>query len=467
MTAYPYHAARFFSLVCAILMLADARQSASATDHATSTTSHALVIGVPLSIPLSTDARDVVVGDPALLESIVTSGRILVLTGREQGSTVVTVFNRSGAVLETLAVRVDANLDELNEIIRRDLGLETVSIRSAKQALIVSGTVTSTADAAKVDEVLRAYFDIGDKPNTASASVRIVNTLKITDREQVMLRVVVSEIRRSLLKQLGVDTQGTWKIGDFNLSNAMSFPTSRTPTASLGIGFTNDDGSNTSTLKALERAGYLKTLAEPTLTAISGESAKFTAGGEIPVPTGNICSTNALGLQSCQTNFGYKPIGVTLSFTPMVINAGRISLRISTEVTDIDPDNGSRTSSGNLPAFRSRKMETTVELPSGATLMSAGLIQNQSSTTFDRIPGLGQVPILGQLFQSNDYQNNQSELLISVVPFIAKPLQAIAPGHADADLSIASPRQALIETLNRIYDVKLRAEDARFGFEIK
>jgi pilus assembly protein CpaC len=337
-----------------------------------------------------------------------------------------------------------------------------------KQAIVISGSVSTAADAEKVEEITRAFFGAAAKADNQASPFKVINTLKISARDQVMLRVVVSEVQRSLLKQLGVDTQGNWRIGDFTLSNSISFPTSRTPTTTLVPGVTNSDGSNAFTLKALERAGYLKTLAEPTLTAISGESAKFTAGGEIPVPTSNICAANAVGTPSCQTNYGYKPIGVTLSFTPVVINAGRISLHIITEVTEIDPDNGSRTTSGNIPAFRSRKMETTVELASGATLMSAGLIQNQTSATYDRVPGLTGIPVLGELFQSDDYQNRQSELLISVVPYIARPLGALEPVTEESGfVSGQSPRRDLVQKLNSLYRLKAEPDRGLFGFEVR
>ena len=279
-----------------------------------------IIIGIPLELPLPSEARDVVIGDPSLMDSIITGSRKLVLTGKVQGSTTVTISDRSGAILLSLPIRITANNEDLNDIIHRDLGLTTIQIRTMKQSIVIAGTAPTTGDAEKVNDLVRAYFGLGSSTDAAAGSLRIINTLKITERDQVMLRVVVSEVQRSLLKQLGGDTQGNWSVGNFNFANDVSFPTTRTPTSTFAPGISgNNKGS--ATLKALERSGYLKTLAEPTLTAISGESAKFTAGGEIPVPTGNICSTNAIGLQSCQTNYGYKSIGVTLSFTPVVLNS--------------------------------------------------------------------------------------------------------------------------------------------------
>lgn len=438
------------------------------TDAETPDQTVSIVIGRPLTLPLSVASRDVIIGDPAILDATISNGRNLILSGKQFGTTSVTLNDANGKVLRVIIARVEANLDDLNEIISRDFGLPSVQIRLVRQAIVITGSVNTAADAEKIEEMTRAFFGVGAKADDQTSQFRVINTLKISARDQVMLRVVVSEVQRSLLKQLGVDTQGTWTTGNFSMANNILFPTSRTPTATFAPSLSNGGNTNTLTLKALERAGYLKTLAEPTLTAISGESAKFTAGGEIPVPTSNICAANAVGSPSCQTSYGYKPIGVTLSFTPVVINAGRISLHVITEVTEIDPDNGSRTTGGNIPAFRSRKMETTVELASGATLMSAGLIQNQTSSTFDRVPGIGGIPVLGELFQSNDYQNHQSELLISVVPYIAKPIGALEPNSQEAGFVTAqSTRNGLIQKLNSLYRLKARPDQGLFGFEVR
>lgn len=429
-----------------------------------------ILIGSPFEIKLSGDARDVVIGDPTLLDATITTGRVLVLTGKAPGLTTITISDRNGASLMTLAIRVNTNLTDLIDIIHNDFGIDTVQVRALRSTVIVSGVVPSASDADKILDLVRSYMANGNSAEAEERNtIRLVNTLKIRDREQVMLRVVISEVQRSLLKQLGVDTQGSWSVGDFSLNNSVTFPTTRTPTTSFMPGIAGSSANKGSaTLKALERAGYLKTLAEPTLTAISGESAKFTAGGEIPVPTGDICSTNAIGIQSCQTNYGYKPIGVTLSFTPIVLNFGRISLHVTTEVTEIDNDNGSRTSSANIPAFRSRKMDTTVELASGAALMSAGLIQQQSSSTYDRVPGIATIPILGKLFQSNDYQNHQTELLISVVPYIAKANGPLEPNHADDEFGPSyNQNKEIIAEISRLYRVRPAIPQPRIGFEVR
>ncbi len=256
-----------------------------------------------------------------------------------------------------------------------------------------------------------------------------------------------------VLKQLGINTSGEWQVGNFAGAFAIDSPLTlqrqviSETVARMGLG-----SSTNLTLRAAERAGVMRTLAEPTLTAISGESAKFTAGGDIPVPSGESCTTNIIGQQQCVISVTYRPIGVALNFTPIVQSEGRISLHVSTEVTDLDYENQLRAVASNAPAFKTRKMQTTVELPSGASLMSAGLMQHSSGQVVNGFPGLMNVPILGALFRSRDYERRETELLIIVTPYIAKanPAAALArpdDGYADS----SDPQAVLLGRLNRIY----------------
>jgi pilus assembly protein CpaC len=195
----------------------------------------------------------------------------------------------------------------------------------------------------------------------------------------------------------------------------------------------------------------MRTLAEPTLTAISGESAKFMAGGEIGVPSGESCETTG-GRNVCTVTISYKAVGVSLNFTPVVLSENRISVRVSTEVTEIDPENTIKMTSVSVPGLRTRKAETTVELPSGGVLATAGLIQQQSRQQINGMPGLMNIPVLGTLFRSRDYQRFETELVVLVQPFIAKPS---APGAiARPDDGFADPNDPsaiFMGRLNRTY----------------
>jgi pilus assembly protein CpaC len=211
--------------------------------------------------------------------------------------------------------------------------------------------------------------------------------------------------------------------------------------------------SASATLQAFERAGVSRVLAEPTLTAISGESAKFTAGGEIPIPKSEDCA-NVGGLRSCSIGVEYKPYGVTLSFTPIVLAENRISLRVSTEVTEVDPENQIRIGNIAVPGMKVRKSETTVELPSGAVMMTAGLIQQSTNQVINGLPGLINLPVLGALFRSRDYQRKETELMIMVTPFIAQPMNPGQVARPDDGFVESHDGQALLlGRLNRLYGV--------------
>lgn len=233
-----------------------------------------------------------------------------------------------------------------------------------------------------------------------------------------MLKVTVAEMQRNVIKQLGVDLSTADALGNFALKLATTNPFSIQGGSLGGVSTTGTefDTGNTSigaSLKALEEDGLVRTLAEPTLTAISGEGAKFLAGGEFPVPTakdqdGNITVT-------------YKPFGVGLAFTPVVLSEGRISLKISTEVSELTTQGQVIQNGLTIPALKVRRAETTLELPSGGSLVMAGLLSDSTKQNIDGVPGAKDLPVLGQLFRSRDYQKNETELVVIVTPYIVDP----------------------------------------------
>jgi pilus assembly protein CpaC len=265
------------------------------------------------------------------------------------------------------------------------------------------------------------------------------------------------------MKQLGVTdliARGTW--GTFAAQNPLTLNLQQLTTGSTKLGPIDNLSSNSALnglgaqLKAFERAGVARILAEPSVTAISGENAKFTAGGELPVPTSQTCSAGA-----CTLGMSFKQYGVTLNFTPVVLAEGRILLRVATEVTEIDPttsinfSNTSASASVNVPAFRTRKNETSVELPSGGSIVSAGLIQSNSRAVINGVPGIMNLPILGTLFRSRDYQRNETELMIIVTPYIVKPVNgADLAKPSDGFTDATDPQGLLLGRVNRIYSTK-------------
>jgi pilus assembly protein CpaC len=218
----------------------------------------------------------------------------------------------------------------------------------------------------------------------------------------------------------------------------------------------------------METAGVVRTLAEPNLTAISGESATFIAGGEFPVPAGFSCDPVT---RVCQTQISFKKFGISLNFTPVVMTEGRISLRVMTEVSELSIDNsitltqslsGSTTNSLTIPSVKTRRAETTLEIPSGGSMAMAGLIAEQTKQAINGLPGLSQLPVLGTLFRSRDYVNNQTELMILVTPYVVRAVAQKDLSRPDDGFAAASDPQAdLLGNINRIYGVPGRVEKAR------
>ena len=260
-----------------------------------------------------------------------------------------------------------------------------------------------------------------------------------------MLKVTVAEMDRQVIKQLGINLSGSFGYGstvvNFNTNNP--FPINNgTPSSSISGGFKG----LTATLQAMEQAGVVRTLAEPTLTAISGESAHFLAGGQFPYPIPAGIGTPP-GIQ-------FQNYGVGLNFTPVVLSEGRISLHVGTEVSQLDPTNSVTIAGTTVPGLIVRRADTTAEVPSGGSLAMAGMLEDQTKQTISGLPGLMEVPILGPLFKSRDYLNNRTELVVLVTPYIEHPVAQKDLSRPDDGFADASdPASVLLGRLNRIYGV--------------
>ena len=280
--------------------------------------------------------------------------------------------------------------------------------------------------------------------STSCKVEKIVNAIVVRGRDQVMLKVTVAEMDRTVIKQLGINLSGSVGFGsavvNFNTSNP--FPINGTPSSSVSRGFKGI----TATLQAMEQVGVVRTLAEPTLTAISGESAHFLVGGSFPYPV-----PASLGQPPA---IQFQNFGVQLNFIPVVLSEGRISLHVATEVSQLDPTTSVTIAGTTVPGLTVRRADTTVEIPSGGTLAMAGMLEEQTKQTITGLPGLMQLPILGTLFKSRDYLNNQTELVVLVTPYIVravaqKDLSRPDDGFADP----SDPASVLLGRLNRIYGV--------------
>lgn len=414
-----------------------------------------LSIGRSLVVELPRDAKEVFVANPKVANAVVRTARKLFIIGIADGATSMFVMDAEGRQITALEINVGRDLNVLRQTLRTALPNSQIEIKPAGDSILLIGAVPNASEATQAVDIANAFVGVSDKSDRKGA---VINSLTIRDRDQVMVKVVVSEVQRKAIKQLGINSTGEWKLGKFSITPSIDNPLPLQPQAlsataiQAGLGNTQNF-----TMRALERAGLARVLAEPTVTAISGETAKFTAGGEVPVPKGQNCSYDTFNRQVCSVQLEYKPIGVTLNFTPIVLSDTKISMRIATEVTELDFENQFRLSderqSGlNAPAFRVRKSDTTVELPSGGTLATAGLIQRVSKSSLNGLPGLMNLPVIGALFRSRDYQREETELMITATPYIAKPM---APNQVqrpdDGFVESHDPQAILLGRLNKIY----------------
>ncbi|KZE28301.1 type II and III secretion system protein family protein [Chelatococcus daeguensis] len=414
-----------------------------------------LSIGRSIVVDLPRDAKEVFVADPKIANAVVRSTRKVFLIGVADGATSIFVMDAAGRQIAAFEITVGRDLNILRQTLRTAMPHAQIEVKPAGESVLLVGSVANAGEAQQASDIAGAFLgDTGGANGSGGQGAggspsRVINALTIRGKDQVMLRVTVAEIKRNVVKQLGIDTTGEWRLGDMTLTGAVTNAFglgNESPASSIGV----SGGGNSATLRALEQAGVARTLAEPTLTAVSGETATFLVGGEVPIPTGYDCQ--GPNGSNCTTTVTFKKFGVALTFTPVVQSEARMSLRVATEVSEIDNQNTYRSNTLIIPGFTVRRSETTVELPSGGTLVTAGLIQQKSRQAINGFPGLLNIPILGTLFRSRDYQRDESELMIAVTPYIAKPMSANAVTRPDAGFADAmDPQTVFLGRLNRVY----------------
>jgi pilus assembly protein CpaC len=462
------------------------------------------VISVPMGksaiVELPVDARDVMVTRPDVADAVLRSPRRIYILGVSPGATDAAFFDASGRRILGLNIRVDRDFTALSDTINRLIPGARVHVEGVNTSVVLSGQVESLSDNDKAVQIAQQFTE---KPDN------VVNLIGVAGKDQVMLKVRIVEVQRNVIKQLGFNMStvvGQVGSPQFLFGTAASFGVNgallgglsgagyaldtttqpealtagnvnpslnglpfvcRTSCTNGGQGVIStikDTAGSTglnkagSTIDAFERVGLIRVLAEPNLTAVSGESAKFLAGGEFPVPTG----ADLTG----RTTVEFKPFGVGLGFTPVVLSPGRISLKISTEVSELsnlgsfnltstNVTSGGTTVQGptiTIPGLNVRRAETTVELPSGGAMMIAGLLKEETKQDLDSLPGLMNLPVLGALFRSRDYQAGETELVVIVTPYLVKPttpanLQTPADGMRTAD----DAQTILLGRLNKVY----------------
>ncbi len=415
-------------------------------------------------VQLDTDARDVLVSNPDLVDAVVRSPRRIFLLATKVGQTNAFFFGADGKQILSLDIRVEKDVIDLSGLMKMALPNSAIQVQAMNDNVVLTGTVSSAIESTRAAD-LAAKF--------AGDPKKVINMLNVAGGAQVMLKVRIAEMDRNVAKQFGINMTGAANIGGVPVVASTSNPyglmgqalaslsgaqvgatcaavaASRTSPSAVSSTCPNNAQG---VLNALEQVGLVHMLAEPNLTAVSGETARFLAGGEFPVPAGRD--------QQGNVSVEFKQFGVGLSFTPVVLSGGRISLQLSSEVSELT-NTGSFTLAGGtggnlvIPALSVRRAQTTVELPSGGSFAVAGLMQHNTKQVVDGYPGVKDLPVLGALFRSRDFADDQSELVVMVSAYLVEPTSESAlAAPTDGFIAPTDPETVLLGRLNAVYRKK-------------
>ena len=430
----------------------------------------ALGIGKSVVIDLPRDIKDVLVADPKIANAVIPSAQRAYIIGAAVGQTNIVFFDSTGLQMAAYDIAVKRDLNGVRAALRQSLPNADIQIEGLGDGVMLSGSAASPIEAQQASDLAARLVGGAEK---------VVNSIAVRGRDQVMLKVTVAEVQRSIIKQLGIDLSANLTYGTtvVKFNNSTPFTANSGPLVPTN-NITGSFGSAPSvqaTLRAMESAGVVRTLAEPNLTAISGESATFISGGEFPIPTGVTCqSTTSGAIGQCVQTVSYKKFGISLNFTPVVLSEGRISLRVMTEVSEVSTENSLQGGTGGttIPSIKTRRAETTLEIPSGGSMAMAGLIQEQTKQAVNGMPGVDSIPIFGALFRSQDFVNHETELMVLVTPYVVRAVAQKELSRPDDGFAPASDSQStLLAQMNRIYGIAARVDQvgsfpANFGFII-
>ncbi|PVA10387.1 general secretion pathway protein [Pelagivirga sediminicola] len=392
------------------------------------------------------------IANPAIADFSTLSDRTIYVLGKTPGRTTLTLLDENGQLIANVDVNVSSDISEFKERLRQILPNEQIEVRTANDGIVISGTVSSTPRMQRALDLAERY-----------APERVSNLMSVSGKQQVMLKVRFAEMQRNVAKSLstslaidglsagglgaGVATNG---IGASNITPSGvapgASPSGQSNNGAAFFGFNAGSAQIGILLQALETKGVVRTLAEPNLTALSGQEAKFLAGGEYPIP---VSDEDGVSIE-------FKPFGVELNFVPRVLDDDVINLELAAAVSSLDPTNGIQANGFNISGFKRRNTSTTVALRDGESFAIAGLLQDDFRDTAGQVPWLGDVPILGALFRSADYQRSQTELVIIVTAHLVSPTRGEAlalptdrvrlPTEADLFLNGAVARDVMPRT---------------------
>ncbi|MEA3002633.1 MAG: pilus assembly protein CpaC [Sphingomonadales bacterium] len=409
-----------------------------------------LSVGTGEMVRLAAPISDLFVADEKVADVQVRSSNQIYVFGKGPGITTVFATDRTGRTVYSANVHVGSNIADVGGVLRAAMPENQIQTQTFNGMVILTGTVASPADVEQAASIVQSVV---------GPDVKVISRLRTATPLQVMLQVKIAEVNRSLVRQIGVNLASADKTGgfQFGIGQGRGFSPQYTPGGALFTGTASSAGTTTASpsnigsslfgagklfglnilgaLDLAENDGRSHTLAEPTLTALSGETASFLAGGEFPIATSNGLSGTAVE---------YKQYGVSLAFTPTVLEGGRIAMRVRPEVSQLS-DQGAITLAGlKIPALTTRRTETTVELGSGQSFMIAGLLSNSSANTTNKAPFLGSLPIIGALFKSNSFQRNETELVIVVTPYLVRPVNA-------SDIALPTDGYRAPGTMERVF----------------
>lgn len=429
---------RFLASVSVCVMLA------CGASHYASAAAEAEVVTVEINkgtmVKLNRPAASIVVSDPNTADVQVVSPKLVFVRGKKVGETSFYAIDSDDEPIISAVVDVTHNLSNLERAVKRVAPDADVEFKTVDGGLVMDGYAGSVAESENIRDIASTFVGSGDK---------MVNMIKTSGSDQVMLRVKIVEMSRNNLKKFGINLQNAFSAGgglnmqvlqgaDIGINNTTNnavtlggVPVDRTGllerggNPDTGLLFRWHNGKMTSMVDALETQGLATVLAEPTLTTTTGKAASFLAGGQFPLPVAG---------QNGTVTIQYQPFGVSLNFTPVVMSKDRMSITVAPEVSTLNFDNPIKVQNITYPILNTRKASAVVELGSGDSFALAGLLQSDVSNTMSKFPGLGDVPVLGSLFRSNSFQNNQSELVILVTPYLVHPvtdkrLQTPADGY--------------------------------------
>ena len=453
-------------------------QSGELRISSSSASNQRLKLGLNKSIvvDLPADAYDILVANPTVADAVTRTARRIYLFGKQVGETNIFVFGANGEQIISLDLSVERDVSGLKDYLKRFIPNSDIEVEILNDNVVLSGTVQTPLDAARAAQLAQVFVTGGeattgqysqtasgggesagvdiDNPDQERRTSQIVNLLQVIGEDQVTLKVTVAEVSRNVMKQLSVNLLAN------STSNGISWGVVGETIAGLGKSISGSGASFNSGLldayfNAMEQSGVMRTLAEPTLTAVSGEKATFRVGGEFNLITGQSIDsdTNAVTYETERLEYG-----IGLEFQPVVLSPGRISLKIRTQVSEPTNESsvqlsvGGRRGSTNLLSIRRRLADTTVELPSGGSMMIAGLVRDDIRQTASGLPGLSKIPVLGTLFRSRDFVRNETELVIIVTPYMTRPVARNDLARPDDNFNPAHDGAAmLLGRINRVY----------------